>query len=249
MRARTSPASSRRSARTPARGAGGPAPSVEGKDAPSSIADSSHQKSLERSHALKSSMPPARPPRGEPRSGATADGRVLEVVGRPTTGCAIITRSDSRAPASRGKYLSLRGGTRALRVARATTSWRARGASHLGTRDDTATMAGILAGAFARSTPGTGRGISPRPVRGFCYPAGEHPPRRPRASCADDPATPPLRSPSSPRAADRGATMMKIYHASGIALAGASSRIRPRAPTPATAREDARPTRRATPRT
>jgi hypothetical protein len=52
-------------------------------------------------------------------------------------------------------------------------------------------MAGILAGAFARSTPGTGRGISPRPVRGFCYPAGEHPPRRPRASGADDPATPP----------------------------------------------------------
>ena len=42
--------------------------------------------------------------------------------------------------------------------------------------------------------------------------------------------------------------MMKIYHASGIALAGASSRIRPRAPTPATAREAARPTRRAAPR-
>lgn len=83
-------------------------------------------------------------------------------------------------------------------------------------------MAGILAGASrlcVRAPPARGS-AAPHRV-GRIRPRAEFPsrmpPRRAHAPTDPSPALPPR------PAADRGAMMMKIYHASGIALAGTSS--------------------------
>lgn len=83
-------------------------------------------------------------------------------------------------------------------------------------------MAGILAGAsrLCVRAPHARGSAAPHRV-GRIRPRAEFPsrmpPRRAHASTDPSPALPPR------PAADRGAMMMKIYHASGIALAGTSS--------------------------